>query len=278
MKIKITTLIENSLKDNNSLSCEHGLSLYIQVDGRNILFDTGQSGEFIKNAEKLNIDLRHIDYLVLSHGHDDHTGGFTAFYKHFGNSYPLIIGESFFNEKYKKVADGNYVYDGNPFSESLFAGFHIEKIGNEVVKLSEHIYVLSHFLSNNDFELSNFKYCIKQDNQYVIDQFQEEVALIIKLNKGLIVFLGCSHIGLVNILTSIMEKMHAPIYGVIGGGHLINAEYKRIEQTVAFFKKNNIKLIALSHCTGNYAVDKFKSEFKDIVIDNHTGNIIEINQ
>lgn len=48
MELKITTLIENNSDDNGQLLYEHGLSLYIETDGKNILFDTGESGNFIK--------------------------------------------------------------------------------------------------------------------------------------------------------------------------------------------------------------------------------------
>lgn len=80
MTVKITTLIENN-SDNPSLHSEHGLSFYIQVDNTNIIFDTGQSGKFIENADKLNIDLKQTDYVILSHGHYDHSGGFISLIK-----------------------------------------------------------------------------------------------------------------------------------------------------------------------------------------------------
>jgi len=68
MGFRITTLIENDLGDNHLLCNEHGLSMYIEIDGLNILFDTGKSGDFIQNAEKLNINLNKLDYVILSHG------------------------------------------------------------------------------------------------------------------------------------------------------------------------------------------------------------------
>ena len=51
MKLQITTLIENNQDEKKELINEHGLSLYIELDGLNILFDTGQTGDFIKNAK-----------------------------------------------------------------------------------------------------------------------------------------------------------------------------------------------------------------------------------
>ena len=78
MPIQITTLIENSPDEKNLLQYEHGLSFYIEKDNEKMLFDTGQSGAFIKNAAQLGKDLSTLDHVLLSHGHYDHTGGFTA--------------------------------------------------------------------------------------------------------------------------------------------------------------------------------------------------------
>ena len=58
---------------------EHGLSIYVETDRHKILFDSGQSNAFIKNAETLGINLEEIDTAVLSHGHYDHSGGWKGF-------------------------------------------------------------------------------------------------------------------------------------------------------------------------------------------------------
>ena len=75
-KFKITTLCENHVAQaGKSLIGEHGLSFYIEAGNRRILFDTGQTDAFLKNAHQLNIELSKVDKVFLSHGHYDHTGG-----------------------------------------------------------------------------------------------------------------------------------------------------------------------------------------------------------
>ena len=72
--MKITSLLENTTS-HSDMKTEHGLSLYIETENLNILFDMGQSANFAENAQKLGIDLKKVDFAVLSHGHYDHGGG-----------------------------------------------------------------------------------------------------------------------------------------------------------------------------------------------------------
>ena len=79
--MRVTTLIENRpSKTYSQLTAEWGLSLYITFNGHNILFDTGASGLFAKNAEHLSISVASIDTAVLSHHHFDHGGGLRRFF------------------------------------------------------------------------------------------------------------------------------------------------------------------------------------------------------
>ncbi|MDD2682314.1 MAG: MBL fold metallo-hydrolase [Bacilli bacterium] len=76
-------MLIKSLSDNISLNekflHEHGLSIYIEINNIKVLFDTGASSIFSNNALKLNIKLKDVDYLIISHGHYDHGGGLNTF-------------------------------------------------------------------------------------------------------------------------------------------------------------------------------------------------------
>lgn len=278
MSLKITTLIENNSDINNVLINEHGLSLYIEINEKKILFDTGQSGDFIKNAEKLKINLDDLDYVILSHGHYDHSGGFVKFVENSNTSFELITGNGFFNKKYKLIEDESYKFNGNSFDEKFIVqnNIFIKSIDQDIVYIAKDVMVFSNFERTNDFEILNKKFYIKKNDEYILDDFSDEIALGIKHEKGLVIILGCSHAGLVNILETITKRSGMPIYGVIGGSHLIEADKLRLNNTINYLKEKNIGIFRLSHCTGYKAVGRLEDEFREKFIYNNTGNVIEV--
>lgn len=94
MSLSVTTLIEDSRGADPRLENEHGISFFIEKDGHEVLFDTGQTGVFVKNSSILDIDLSGLEYVIISHGHFDHSGGFRALTEIAGN-FELVVGEGF---------------------------------------------------------------------------------------------------------------------------------------------------------------------------------------
>ena len=72
--LTITQLVENTT-DSPGLLGEHGNAFLIEADEYCLLFDTGQGLTLRHNAEQLNVPIRSIESIVLSHGHYDHMGG-----------------------------------------------------------------------------------------------------------------------------------------------------------------------------------------------------------
>ncbi|MDW5300291.1 MAG: MBL fold metallo-hydrolase [Sedimentibacter sp.] len=278
MKLKLTTLIEDNIDDAKKLINEHGLSLYIEVDGKNILFDTGQTGDFIKNAKSLNKNLGCIDYIIISHGHYDHSGGFRKLINELNNKVEVIVGAEFFNKKYKLLDVQTYKYIGNSFDENyiLEKCIPLKKIEDNVHYISENLMLFHHFERKTDFEIRNDKFFIDDENVKIHDEFEDEIVLGISTKKGLVVVVGCSHVGIINILNSIKEKTGMPIYAVIGGTHLVEANEIRMKKTIEELHKFNLSLIGVSHCTGEEGIKRIKEEFEDTYIYNNTGNVIEI--
>ena len=78
------TVLSDNRTNNNLLKTEHGLSILLETEKHRILLDTGASDVFIRNAEKMDIDLSTVDYVFISHGHSDHAGGLKHLFRRIG--------------------------------------------------------------------------------------------------------------------------------------------------------------------------------------------------
>ncbi|RHG33526.1 MBL fold metallo-hydrolase [Fusobacterium varium] len=275
--MKITTLIENEAGHNKELKNEFGLSLFIEDEDISLIFDTGKSGDFIFNAQKLQIPLNNTKHVVLSHSYFDHTGGIRKLVDTFNNKFTLHISKTFFEEKHR-ITGVIHEFLGNNFNEKyiLDKGININYIDTDEFKLSKNITLFTNFKSLNNFETPTRYYFRKIYDDYILDSMEDELVLGIGTSKGLLIVCGCSHIGIANIVENIKCRTQKKIYGIIGGLHLSKASDERIEKVLKYFDECNIEFFGVSHCTGE-KVTKILRESKKNFIYNNTGNTIIIN-
>ena len=273
MGIKITTLIEN--KDGHCINGEFGLSLLIDDNDFRFIFDTGKTGKFLENAEKMNINLKNIQHMVLSHSHFDHTGGVKTFIENCSNNFTLHIAPTFFEEKHK-ITELIHEFLGNNFDKKYIenSGVKIHYIEGDEYQLSENITLHTNFKQTNDFETPVRYYFRKIYDDYILDNMEDEIVISADTPKGTVIICGCSHIGIANIVETIKNRTKKNIYGIIGGLHLSKAEDERIDKVLDYFIKNDIKFFGVSHCTGEKFIEKLKKHNPDFIY-NCTGNIIE---
>lgn len=277
-ELQITTLIENMSDDEGKLLAEHGLSLHIEFDGKRILFDTGQTGDFVKNANALGINLNGLDDIIISHGHYDHSGGVMTVLSEIKKSLPFYVGDGFFAPKYKYLSDGSYRYNGNPFTEQDLPAEKVDlrKVTEDVTYLTDKILLFKNFPAISGFERKNEKFVLPDGDAYTVDAFGEEVALGLRTSKGLVLIVGCSHVGICNILQAVTARVDEPIYAVLGGTHLMEANEERLEKTMEVFRKFGVQCVAVSHCTGEQGIALARENFGEKFVLNNTGNMFVI--
>jgi 7,8-dihydropterin-6-yl-methyl-4-(beta-D-ribofuranosyl)aminobenzene 5'-phosphate synthase len=245
----------NGFRDRIFLG-EHGLSLF--VDGnRKILFDTGSSDVFIRNANLLGIDLTEADYIVLSHGHWDHTEGLKFIPEFKEGKGKLVAHPDIFAKRYKNTGEYNGIYCTRSELASIFRLI----LSKRSYRLSENIWFLGEIPRKNSFEGKETNFYYIEDGKRQYDFVKDDSALAIRSKKGLIVLSGCAHSGICNIVAYAKEILkERKVHVVMGGFHIMNNEYQ-LNKTIEYFRENPVDRLYPMHCTSLQAMSKFYEVF-----------------
>ncbi|AEV29811.1 metal-dependent hydrolase, beta-lactamase superfamily II [Sphaerochaeta pleomorpha str. Grapes] len=277
MEINITTLIENSLGEHTGLAVEHGLSFLVESGPHSVLFDTGQSDRYIRNAEKLGKELSSVRNVVLSHGHYDHSGGFRSFVEKRGKgTLTLWTGKGFFDQKYGKSGP-SLQYLGNDFDEDFLNSHAVEHrtVASGKTEVVPGIWIVSGYSRIHPEEPVNPRFCkrIALDGSFQEDTFEDEILLVVESKRGLVVIVGCAHPGILNMLDTVATLFNQKVYALLGGTHLVEADQKRIGDTLKIFQEMDISVLGISHCSGSAAIEQSIS-MMDLSFHNNTGTSI----
>ncbi len=266
--MKVTTLTENLTYDR-ALLAEHGLSFFLESPKQKILFDTGQSDIFIRNANVLNIDLNKADSLIISHGHYDHTGGIKHFLE-INSKAKIYIKQEAFNKKYSKFRESGIPYSHEIPEERII-------YTNETTQLEEGLFIISNILPENIlYEKDNPGMYVETGGVKYKDNFADEQYLVTMNDNGISIITGCSHLGIVNILNDAVNRFGLPLNYLVGGLHTSNSPENEIKLIIKQLEYYNPKGIALSHCTGIDVYCRLKKIFPEKVFYNHTGKKFEL--
>lgn len=259
-KLRITILNDNVA--GRWCRAEHGLSFLVEAD-ETVLFDTGSSDLIGYNAKILNIELQQIRTIILSHGHDDHTGGLMLF-----EGQKLVCHPDSFLRRFRK---SNQTELGMKWKETEISSRFELIASREPIRLSEQIFFLGEIPRKTSFESRSTAFQ-KADgsDDFVLD----DSGLAVVTSKGLVVISGCAHSGICNMIAHAikvtgLEKVHL----VIGGFHLQNDD-ELTQTTIEWMKSMKVEQVVPSHCTAFPAQTTFYKNFP--FIQAKSGNVIEI--
>ena len=266
--MKIVTLVEN-LVYQQGLGSEHGLSVYIETENRKILFDTGQSGLFLQNAQTLGIAMEDINALVLSHGHYDHTGGLYPFLKK-NTKAKVYAKKDIFIPKYH----GHNHFIGTPKNEILLKDRLVEV--DSVTEIADNVFIMPHITLCNPTDTHFKGFTKKVDNGFVADEFDDELFLVIKQDEQINILTACSHRGITNICTTAADHFKLPLGLILGGFHMMKCTAEQYAHVTNYFRLHEPKAIGVCHCSGVEQYANLKHDCKSDVFYNETGHKILI--
>mgnify|MGYP003268479834 CR=1 FL=1 len=257
--LEIRTLLDDVGTEHKTLIVKHGLSYFIRTETLKFIFDCGPDGTAVSNAKLMDTPIETADYVILSHSHYDHSGGFPDFVRANVKGI-LYTGPDFFEPKY--AFDGvKDTYLGAGFDEAFLAENKVvHKVCRGTVQLSKDCWLFADFPRIFDFETIPERFVRGSLPNAKKDDFSDEVCLAVDTSKGIVVISGCAHPGILNMVTHIYNTLKRPIYAVLGGTHLMEADGARIDKTVKAMKEMGVHIIGFSHCSGEKAECEVKSD------------------
>lgn len=275
--MKIVTLIENTTSDPNLVQ-EPGLSLYIETQGKKLLFDMGVDQGFTQNATALGVDLKAVQTAFVSHAHFDHGGGLVTFLRINPNA-PVYLGPGADGAYFANVAimlpalveaalfslTKNRKKFSRPIGldKTLFNRYaHRLQLVSGDTEIDDHIFLLTQF---------EHKYPLAEGNKYLLmekggklhaDTFSHEILLVVQEPDGLVVITGCGHSGILNMMAAVRKFFgELPIKAVVGGLHLARSPIRPAiagrKEDILFIAdellRNEVGRVYTGHCTGEGA-------------------------
>lgn len=220
-QIEITILYDNYLF-TEGLKTDWGFSCIIKGTEKTILFDTGTKSDiFFHNIGKLEVNLKDVEIVAISHNHGDHTGGLNSF-----------LG----------VNNGVTVYLPSSFPQQFFK--NVEQKGAKTISVDKPVEICKDVFSTGEMGI----------------QIKEQ-ALILNTNKGLIVITGCAHPGIVGIVKRAKDVLNKKIYLVFGGFHLMSKSENEVKEIISQFRELGVMKVGATHCTGDGAIKLLREAY-----------------
>ena len=266
------TILYDAFGDRSGLTADWGFAALVEYGGRRMLFDTGNDGEvFARNVRALRVDLRHLDFAVVSHRHGDHTGGL---------AYLLRLNPAV---RIYAPAERFGVFGGSvpttiirpdtalPPRMRYFAGATPPALRSSTAWPTAH-FILVDTLT----EVAPGVALVSTISRTPGTLELRELSLVLRTPKGLVVLVGCSHPGIETILDA-TRPYGDHVHEIFGGLHLVatpDAEIERIAR--ALHDTWQLDLVAPGHCTGEPAFDVLSRTFGARYVYAGLGTIIEL--
>jgi 7,8-dihydropterin-6-yl-methyl-4-(beta-D-ribofuranosyl)aminobenzene 5'-phosphate synthase len=266
---------------------EHGLSLLLTVTrgdrSHTLLFDTGVSPTgMVGNMDRLQVDARNVEGIVCSHGHYDHTGGLDGLVRRLGRAnMPVLIHPDFWNRRRVQLP-GGLTREVPTTSRSALEG-----AGFEIIEDRQPSFLFDHsvLVTGEVDRTTGYEPGFPVQEAWHNDHWEpdplvlDDQAIVINVrDRGLVIFTGCGHAGIVNIARYGLKLTGASsVYGLFGGFHLNGPMYEPlIERVCADLATMQPSLVVPAHCTGWRAQHAMARAFGEAFVPDCVGTRFEL--
>lgn len=262
--MKLQVLSDNRAMHDDVVT-EHGLCIYLEADSYKCLLDTGASDVFIRNAANMHIDLVDIDYVFISHGHSDHLGGLEAFLE-MNKKAKIVVARHALTQRFFSTRNG---------VKEISACLNLERWEDRFVyvdaemQFENEIRVLPHCVRTHPMPKANATLFKKTEDEMQLDDFNHELIVCFGVGK-LLIYTGCAHGGVLNMLQSVTQVVPKPIACVIGGFHLLDGydgQYETEAELVTLASQLMKTYPSASYYTGHCTGDKAYQQLRTILSD-----------
>jgi 7,8-dihydropterin-6-yl-methyl-4-(beta-D-ribofuranosyl)aminobenzene 5'-phosphate synthase len=254
------TILYDAFGKPSNLKRGWGYSALVEYRGKRILFDTGANlDDFAFNVKALGVDLSHLDFVVITHRHGDHTSGLHQVLKvnpavsiytpveggYFDTPVPPALAALI--RRHVGTAPEDMHYYNGQYPERIVSGSPWP--GARFTQIREPSEVMPGF----------WLFSTQSDNPGTRDM--NEISMAMKTPQGLVLMVGCSHPGIEKILDS-ASKIDSRMYTVFGGLHLADLNDSDVGSLVSRLHDQwKLERVGAGHCTGEFAFSEFNRVF-----------------
>jgi len=259
---KITCVIDNAVQHSSSFWGEHGLSLLVETDHGNALYDTGQTEAVLShNLNLLGSAPGGVTALVLSHAHVDHTGGLAAALA-LKPGLPLYASPDLFRPRFTLRGD-EYKPIGLPLTRDELARRADLRLSEVPVEVVPGVWTAGEIADRLEPEGRSARHVVPADNGRQPDPYRDDTSLVVE-TRGLTVVCGCCHAGLLNTLARVRQVFQRPIVAIVGGTHLVDTDAAYLQHVIEVLRDTyGSPRLYLNHCTGERAYVALANAFGD---------------